>query len=153
MKKNLKPKTKPYKLKHKKTGLYFKYGTLSESGQIYRHSNNYCTYLGKERARIIVDYYSEVYMKHKEILDELDEFKHKKIHLSSGIGPIVITICADDFEKEYIQLKNKNNTIENVEKSWWHAFIAVVAVVVIIECTEGQYYEHNISSRWNNCFY
>ena len=65
---------------------------------------------------------------------------------------LVLSSCSKEQNVNDI-VSEQNNTIENVEKSWWHAFIAVVAVVVIIECTEGQYYEHNISSRWNNCFY
>lgn len=57
---------------------------------------------------------------------------------------LVLSSCSKEQNVNDI-VSEQNNTIENVEKSWWHAFIAVVAaVVVIIECTEGQYYEHTI---------
>ena len=95
---------KPYRLKQKKTGLYYADGTLAEWGKVYRHSNNYFTYLGNGAATLRIKYGSAVHLAHKEILEELDKLKEKRKKMF-GQAPIFISVTADDFEKEYFEPK------------------------------------------------
>ena len=94
-----------YRLKHKKTGLYYTKGSLSKRGKLYHSPNNFCTYLGKFYTAVLrVPCSGKLYKEYKEIFDELDEVKNPVFvgNPPYRIEPITFTVKADDFEKEVV---------------------------------------------------
>lgn len=92
-----------YRLKHKKTGLYYTKGSLSKKGKIYHSAGNLCTYLGHFSSTVLrVPCSGNLYKEYKEVLDVLDEVKNPVFvgNPPYRIDPITFTVKADDFEKE-----------------------------------------------------
>ena len=98
-------KTKLYRLKHRRTGLYYTKGTLSEKGKIYTSASNYMTYLGNYSDTLTIRMDSRLYKNHKEAIDNTIGCS---CTFTRGMGGNIyfngleLSVHATDFEKEYI---------------------------------------------------
>lgn len=95
---------KPYRLKHKATGLYYKPGAvnLSEKGKIYTSPINFKTWLGKESYPITIPRDSRIYEKYKDVLINLETPEDRAFYCYR-VTVINISVRAEDFEVEYIE--------------------------------------------------
>lgn len=100
---------KPYRLKHKPTGLYYTKGTLSEKGKVYTTASNYLTAMGRfdeslgETLTMSVS--SKLYSSHKDCIEKLiGEGKAALIEPYKNLPEysyVRISVKSEDFEKEY----------------------------------------------------
>ena len=67
----------PYRIKHVKTGLYYKTGrnNLTEKGKVYASGNNILTYSGKE-VRIELRHCTSAYKKYSTLFDKYVVWTH-----------------------------------------------------------------------------
>ena len=96
-----KSELKLYRLKHKKSGLYYTKNTLSEKGKIYSSPGNYLTYLGDTYDDLYIPRDGKLAQKYP-ILAELDCTTAEEFEHSVWTPSIRLRVTKDDFKKEYI---------------------------------------------------
>ena len=98
----MKKSIRPYRLKHKATGLYYTKRSLSERGKVYSSAGNYMTFLGKASDVLVINTDTKVYRDHKEAIGKIG-VPHYAWFDSSLLSHFEITVKADDFEIEYFE--------------------------------------------------